>query len=229
MKWLFLSAVVCALAISGCQGTDGQQSPSDPLFGPTQVPPPPTGAAGAVDPYYSQPQQGQAAPPAPNAAGTGAPIPGGASTQQGNPTTAVAGGSSIAIPAVARQANPSSMADRNSYNKVASSSQAGADGWQWAEETPSGESALAASEPVENTERRLPPPVTSVASRDPIVRTIAPRRRSELANPAAETSRRRTSDGWGTTDGTSENDDVIEISELPPVDTSRVNRASFTE
>ncbi len=50
-----LCPLVFCLLLAGCRGSETAAPGVDPLFGPTTVPPPPTGAAAMVDPYYANP------------------------------------------------------------------------------------------------------------------------------------------------------------------------------
>ncbi|GAB6166740.1 hypothetical protein JCM19992_27400 [Thermostilla marina] len=54
MNRVLYPLIICLL-LAGCRGNETAAPGVDPLFGPTTVPPPPTGAAAMVDPYYANP------------------------------------------------------------------------------------------------------------------------------------------------------------------------------
>lgn len=65
--------LVLSLLLAGCQGSQVNLDPFSP-YGPTQIPPPPTGSAGRPDPYY---RNAPGAAPAPTGTvGMAQPIPG---------------------------------------------------------------------------------------------------------------------------------------------------------
>ena len=225
-----LFAVVCAVALGGCKGSEAR-IPIDPFYGQTKIPPPGTGQMSrrpAVDPYYphraatapqgvpqaseglaatSEAASGAASPPGPAEANTAPPPAGQLAGQPKGDQIEIPGSArrSIPIGSEATVASPSSLAASPPSRPAAAAPSAAASA-----------ASLATSNPRYGNNAAS----TDLSTRERITRVLEPR-------PAIATNR----NSWSTT-GTASPAAVtrqsVDIMDLPPAGTSGAYRGSQT-